>query len=168
MSSNKTLPTPAEILQRFYDAETIYMVALPQKRDFSGMAATLSPDMKLVQSPDLLWSGIFHGHAGFQKWSETMASYFNGLEVTDAQVFEKSGSDSVVIHSVLKLRIRKNYKRLERPLVQVVKVDRAKGVIVEITPFYWDVKGLNEILPKWMSSRCHQHWYEGPYLQTIV
>ena len=122
------------------------MAASPGDRDFAGMAATLSPDMKLVQAPDLLWGGVYHGHAGFQKWSETMASYFDGLEVTDPQVFEQSGSDSVVVHSVLKLRVRKNGEKLERPLIQIIKVDRVKEVITEITPFYWDVKGLNETL----------------------
>ncbi|KXT12138.1 hypothetical protein AC579_10394 [Pseudocercospora musae] len=100
--------TPAEILQQFYDAETIYMAASPENRDFtSGMGKTLSPYLKLYQSPDLPYGGVFEGHAGFQEWSQTMASYFDKLEVMDPHVFEQAGSHSVIVASTLKLRVRK-------------------------------------------------------------
>ncbi|EME88407.1 uncharacterized protein MYCFIDRAFT_192586 [Pseudocercospora fijiensis CIRAD86] len=139
--------TPAEILQKFYDAETIYMAASPENRDFAnGMGKTLSPNLKLYQSPDLPYGGVFEGHAGFQDWSQRMASYFDKLEVTDPQVFEQAGSDAVIVASTLKLRVRKTGKDLVNPLLQKISVDREKGVITEIRPFYWDVKGLNEAL----------------------
>lgn len=52
-----SLPTAASILQRFYDAETVYMSLPETSRDFgSTMGATLSPDIKLYQSPDLPYS----------------------------------------------------------------------------------------------------------------
>lgn len=100
-----------------------------------------------------------------QKWSDDMASYFDRLEVVDPQVFEKSDSDTVIVYSTLKLRVRKNGEDWVKPLIQVsrvsldaerksltsiqaVKVDRGKGFLTEIRPFYWDVKGLNEALSK--------------------
>ncbi|CAK3898328.1 Hypothetical predicted protein [Lecanosticta acicola] len=144
--ASTSLPTPAEILQKFYAAETVYMASAPSERDFAGMASTLAPDLELHQSPDLPWGGEFKGHSGFLKWSETMASYFNRLEVTDPQIFEQKDSDAVLVYSTLKLRVKKNGKEWARPLAQFVRVDRVRGVITEIRPFYWDVKGLKEAL----------------------
>jgi hypothetical protein len=89
-----SLPTPAEILNRFYTAESIYMAAPPEKRDFAGgMGKTLAQDFKLYQSPDLPYSqNEYNGHEGFQVWSSEMASLFDSLEVTDPQVFEQKVS----------------------------------------------------------------------------
>jgi len=39
---------------------------------------------------------------------------------------------------------RRTSEQFSMPFVQQVKVDREKGVIVEMKPFYWDVQGLNE------------------------
>lgn len=100
-----------------------------------------------------------------QKWSDDMASYFDRLEVIDPQVFEKSDSDTVIVYSTLKLRVRKNGEDWVKPLIQAgradqdagsrlltiiqaVKVDREKGFLTEMRPFYWNVKGLNETLKK--------------------
>ncbi|KXT03615.1 hypothetical protein AC578_10011 [Pseudocercospora eumusae] len=58
--------TPAEILQQFYDAESIYIAASPGNRDFAnGMGKTLSTNLKLYQSPALPYGGLFEGHAEF-------------------------------------------------------------------------------------------------------
>lgn len=93
---------------QFYDAETIYMAAAPEDRGFAnGMGKHLSPDLKLVQSPDLLYGGTYEGHKGFQQWTEAMASYFDRLDVTDPQLFEQAGSDMMIVKSFLKLRVRK-------------------------------------------------------------
>jgi uncharacterized protein len=58
------LPTAKEILDRFYAAERVYMSAPPAEADFSGMGATLSPQIKLYQSPDLPYGGEYEGHEG--------------------------------------------------------------------------------------------------------
>jgi len=50
----------------------------------------------------------------------------------------------VVVLSDLYLRVRRTGEELSMPFAQHVKVDREKGVIVEMRPFYWDVRGLNE------------------------
>lgn len=54
-----------------------------------------------------------------QQWSDDMASYFDKLDVIDPQVFERSGSDMIIVSSTLKLRVRKNGEQWEKPLVQV-------------------------------------------------
>lgn len=145
-----SLPTAADILNRFYEAETIYMAAPEHERDFdSGMGLTLSTDLQLHQSPDLPYTQtLYQGHAGFQKWSEEMAALFDSLVVSDPKVFEREGDDEVVVTSVLKLRTREGGKRWEAPLSQIVRVDREKGVITMLRPIYWDVKGLNALLGK--------------------
>ena len=140
-------PTPAEILNRFYEAETLYMASAPSERDFSNtMGVHVSPDIHLFQSPDLPWGGDYQGHAGFQKWSEAMGSYFSSLEVLEPKVFEKDGADEVVVTSTLKLTVKGDDKQWIAPLVQVMKVDREKEWIVEIRPMYWNVAGLRELL----------------------
>lgn len=149
MSSNSALPTAADILDRFYKAETVYMSLPAEQRDFqSTMGLTISPDIELYQSPDLPYGGVYHGHDGFLEWSEAMSSYFSELEVLEPKVFEREGADEVVVLSTLKLKTRSTGKAWVAPLAQAVKVDREKGLITMIRPFYWDVKGLNEVLGK--------------------
>lgn len=78
-----------------------------------------------------------------------MSKYFENLEVLEPKIFEESesagGGDEVVVKSRLRLTLRGG-KVWERGLVQVVRVDRKEGVICEITPYYWDVKGLREVI----------------------
>lgn len=136
--------TSSEILNRFYAAECIYMSAEPAKRDFTDMGTTLSPNIKLFQTPDLPYGGVYEGHKGFQEWSSTMARLFDVVDVADAKVLEEG--DYVVILSTLKLRVRKSGEELANPFVQKVSVDREKGVITEMRPFYWNVAGLNKAL----------------------
>ena len=145
--SEDEYPTAAQILARFYEAETIYMAASPSERDFAGgMGKTLSPSLDLYQSPDLPWGGVYKGHEGFQQWSETMASYFSSLVVAEPKVFESEGGSEVVVVSTLRLKTKRDGRDWAAPLTQTVKVDREKGWITEIRPFYWDVAGLNRLL----------------------
>ena len=125
------------------------MATPPEKRDFAtGMGRTIAPQIQLHQSPDLPYGGVYHGHEGFQRWSEAMSSYFSSLEVLEPRVFELEGSDEVVVLSTLDLTVRKTGGKWTAPMCQVIKVDREKEFITEIRPFYWDVKGLNEAVGK--------------------
>jgi len=63
MSSTKH--TARSILESFYDAERIYMASSPEERDFGGMAATLSPEVKLRQSSGLPYPGDYIGPEGW-------------------------------------------------------------------------------------------------------
>lgn len=143
-ANTTTMPTAAEILDRFCAAERVYMAAAPADRDFSGMASTLSPTMMLYQSPDLPYGGEYEGHEGFRRWGEAMAERFDVVDVMEPRVLEKG--DDVVVLSTLLLRVRKTGKELVNPFCQVVQVDREKDIITEIRPFYWNVRGLNEAL----------------------
>ena len=82
-----------------------------------------------------------------------MAGYFDALEVLEPKVLEQSSGDdeSVLVESMLRLVPKAKEGRVGkvewvRPMVQVVKVDRREGWIESIRPFYWDVRGLREVL----------------------
>jgi ketosteroid isomerase-like protein len=138
-------PTPKEILDRFYAAEAIFMAAPDATRDATDMLSTLSPKIKVHQSPDLPWRGEWIGHEGFAAWGATVTSYFRSLEVLEPRVFEQADGDEVMVFSTLRLQTKKG-EVWEKPLTQIIKVDRDEGVIVQITPFYWDVQGLKKLL----------------------
>lgn len=144
------LPTPAEILDKFYKAETIYMAVPPEKRDFAnGTGTTLSPDVIIHQSPDLPYSqSEYRGHEGFQQWGQEMAGLFSKLIVADARVFEREGTNEVLVSSRLELTSRDTGKDITLPMVQIVGVDYSKGWITSIRPFHWDVEGLKRDIVK--------------------
>jgi hypothetical protein len=144
MAPSGPLPTAKEILNRFYDAERIYMSAPPSEADSSGLAATLAPDVKLIQSPDLPYGGVFEGVEGFLNWARQMNELFSGVDVQDPEILE--GENKAVVLSTVYFTVRRTGEVLKRPLVQIVCVDREKGVITEMTPVYWDVEGLKKAL----------------------
>jgi uncharacterized protein len=120
----------------------------PDKRDFSGMAGTLSPDHKLIQSPDLPYGGVYEGHSGFLRWAEEMAKRFDVVDVTEREILENEAGDKAVVLSNIRFRVKATGEELKYPFCQVMKVDRQQGVITEMRPFYWDVAGLNAALAK--------------------
>ena len=140
-----TLPTPKEILDRFYAAEAIFMAAPDDTRDPKDMLSTLSPKIRVHQSPDLPWGGEYVGHEGFTAWGTIMTSHFQSLQVLEPRVFEQADGDEVMVFSTLRLETKSGVV-WEKPLTQIIRVDRVEGVIVQITPFYWDVQGLRRIL----------------------
>lgn len=132
------------VLERFYAAERAYMGSGgPNGGDFSSMAACLSPDYVLVQTPDLPYGGTYTGHEGFKRWAETMSSYFDRLDVQGPSVFlEADGEgDKVVVYSTVVVRASGSGEELTTPMVQVITVDTKKELITEMRPFYWNVQG---------------------------
>jgi uncharacterized protein len=155
MATATTRPTSLEILQRFYGAESIYMSASPSERDFSGMAATLSPDIVLYQSPDLPYGGTYKGHDEFRKWADAMAERFDvvrpeGGKIYQQVVLDQSQQDDSIeemaLSATVPMRIRKTGKDWSQFGVQIVKVDREREVITELRVMYWDVAGLRQAL----------------------
>ncbi|KAL3474411.1 hypothetical protein BJX99DRAFT_231591 [Aspergillus californicus] len=135
--------TARGVLDAFYEAERQYMSAPPDTRDFSGIAATLSPNIRLEQTSALPYAGVYIGPTGFQDWSSRMADYFDVVDVQNPEVFERAGSDRIVVLSTVHLRVRSSGQELEFPFCQVMTVDLENGVIDEMRPFYWDVAAVN-------------------------
>ena len=134
--------SPRDVIQRFYAAEATYMTAggADAGASFTGMAATLDPDVVLYQSPDLPWGGEFHGHAGYEDWARQMSQAFDQLEVKDSRFF--TDGDTVVVTCRLVTRSRVSGQTLDLPMAQLVRVRGDR--IVEFRPFYWNVPAYRE------------------------
>lgn len=142
--------TATEILDRFYATEAVFGSSPPKTRNetLHAMLATLSPSIRVVQSPDLPYGGTYDGHAGFSKWSEEMSARFDRLDVTDRRVLTGEADNEVVVLSTLRLRIAKTGEEWIQPFAQTIEVDRSAGVISSIRPWYWNIGGLNAALAK--------------------
>lgn len=138
--------TARQVLESFYNAEREYMSVSSEKRDFSGIAATLSENFRLEQTSALPYAGVYHGPAGMQDWATRMADYFEVVDVQSPEIFERSGSNRVVVVSNIHFKVRKTGQELDYPFCQVVTVDLEQGVMAEMRPFYWDVARLNKAL----------------------
>lgn len=86
--------TAKEILDQFYDAERVYMSSPLDQRDSTAMRATLSPTIKLFQTPDLLYGGEYTGVEQWMKWGEEMSSLFDAVDVQPSNILE---DDDVVV-----------------------------------------------------------------------
>ena len=140
--------TARQIMDRFYAAELVYMSSPPDEANFTDIAATLSPDLKLYQTAALPYGGVYEGHAGFLAWAKEMSKRFDMVDVAESTRKFLESDDVIVILSELRLRVRATGERLDYPFCQTVKVDLEKGVITEIRPWYWDVAGLNTALAR--------------------
>ncbi|GAB7358294.1 hypothetical protein MBLNU230_g2368t1 [Neophaeotheca triangularis] len=138
-------PTRAEaLMQRFYTAENKYMSSPPETRDINSILAVVSTHFTLHQSPDLPYGGVYTGHSGMAAWYEEFVNDFNRVDVTDVRILERG--DEVVVLSHLTLRVRKTGEELSWPLVQHARVDWREEKLVEMRPFYWNVRLFNEAL----------------------
>lgn len=138
--------TPRSVLDAFYKAETEYTYASPDERDFETIAIVLSPNFVMEQSSGLPYAGTYHGRPGMKAWMDKMAGYFDRMEVRDPEIFERHGSNRIVILSNVTYRIRASEREISFPFAQAMTVDLLEGQIREIRPFYWDVYALNRAL----------------------
>jgi uncharacterized protein len=135
--------TPLSILNAFYAAERNYMSSPPETRDFSVMASTISPNMILYQTPNLPYSGTYHGVQGFKEHFEKMGKVYSEVDVGGVEVFQ--GEEGVVVYCEVRFVVRGTGREVRQRLCQVVKVDGEKGWLREMRVFYWDVPGLVEL-----------------------
>ena len=129
--------TPRQVLEAFYEAETIYMQAKASGKEasFQAIAATLDPAVVLHQSPDLPFGGEYFGHDQYEQWAIAMSSIFDKLEVAEQQWFESG--EVVVVICRFKTHSRQNGSFQDQPMAQVVTVK--DGKITDFRPFYWNV-----------------------------
>ncbi|KAL4863684.1 hypothetical protein BDV12DRAFT_206327 [Aspergillus spectabilis] len=138
--------TARAVLDAFYKAEREYMAASPEARDFSGIAATIAPDFRMEQTSALPYAGVYIGPQGMQDWTTRMADYFDVVDVRNPEIFERPGSDRIVVLSTTHLRVRSTGHEMQFPFCQAITVDLEKGNIVDLRPFYWDVAAVNKAL----------------------
>ncbi len=133
--------TPRQVLARFFEAERRYM---QEGGSFAEFAATLSDDVVLHQSPDLLWGGEYVGPKRYEEWARAMSAVFDQVDMREPQFFE--GGDTVVIVGMLATRLRATGETMELPMTQVVTVK--EGRITDFRPFYWNVPAYVEAARK--------------------
>ncbi len=129
--------SPKQTLEAFYEAEGKYMRARAsgEEASFDGIAATLSPDVRLHQSPDLPFGGEYVGHQQYEQWAVAMSAIFDTLEVAEQEWFENG--DKVVVICRFKTHSRINGSSQDLPMGQIVTVKA--GLITDFRPFYWNV-----------------------------
>lgn len=138
--------TARSVLEKFYEAERVYMSTAPEDRDFSGIASTLSPDFRMEQTSALPYAGTYIGPQGMEDWVRRMAEYFSVVDVQGPEILERDGSDRIAVSSEVHLRVRKTGEDLKFPHCQVITVDLERGVMTSLYPFYWDVAAVNKAL----------------------
>ncbi|MCJ1376630.1 hypothetical protein MMC20_007873 [Loxospora ochrophaea] len=129
--------TIKDIVLRFYAAEKTYLARGSTPADFSLLTPILSPSLVLYSSRELPWGGRYDGHLGFRDWIRKTNIYFDQREVQNPKFFTAEGNDKVNVWLKFVARIRTTRKVLEKPMLQLVAVDR--GMIVTIRIFYWGV-----------------------------
>ena len=129
--------SPKDVLAEFYEAERQYMQAGGSKAGagFDAMAATLTTDVVLHQSPDLPFGGEYIGQERYRVWADAMSAIFDRVDAQNPEFFEQG--ETVVIVCTLVTRIRATGRELKLPMVQVVTV--RSGKITDFRPFYWNV-----------------------------
>ena len=106
-----------------------------ENASFDDIAATLSADVELHQSPDLPFGGEYVGHRQYEQWAVAMSAIFDKLEVAEQEWFENG--DKVVVICRFKTHSRINGSSQELPMGQIVTVK--DGLITDFRPFYWNV-----------------------------
>ncbi|GGS31009.1 MULTISPECIES: nuclear transport factor 2 family protein [Streptomyces] len=132
---NTTEAGPAEVVTRFYAAESDFVAAGgPGRADFAAIAACLDPDVVLHQAPGLPYSGDWHGSEGIERFMAVMGECWKVVEVLDQRRLV-DGRD-VVVTSDVRFVARETGRTLETTIVQLIRV--RNGRIEEFRPFYWD------------------------------
>jgi hypothetical protein len=68
MSTSDHTSNGIEALQRFYQAESEYVQT--GGKDFGPVAATLHPQIVMIQADSLPFGGQWHGREGFERWMQ--------------------------------------------------------------------------------------------------
>ncbi|KAI9148065.1 hypothetical protein HJFPF1_11887 [Paramyrothecium foliicola] len=146
MSGTNKKHTARSVIDAFYGAERVFTTATPESRDFSGIAAVLSPDIQLEQPSGLPYAGVYKGPQGILDWISKAGQWFDKIDVQNPEFFEREGSDRIAVLSTVNYTVKSTGEELYFPFSQTFTVDLEKGVITEIRPFYWDVHALNKAI----------------------
>lgn len=70
---------PVSLVRSLYDAYA--------RRDLSTVTSVVSPDVRIAQTKELPWGGIFEGHAGLQRFTGLLVATIDS-RVTIEQMFQ--------------------------------------------------------------------------------
>ena len=93
MSTSDHTSNGIEALQRFYQAGSEYVQT--GGKDFGPVAATLHPQIVMIQADSLPFGGQWHGREGFERWMQAFGEAWSSVSATDLRFFEHD--DTVVV-----------------------------------------------------------------------
>ena len=88
MSTSDHTSNGVEALQRFYQAESEYLRTGGE--DFGPVAATLHPQIVMIQADLLPFGGQWHGREGFERWMRAFGEAWSSASATDLRFFEQT------------------------------------------------------------------------------
>ena len=119
------MPAPAlEVVKQIYDAFG--------RRDVSKVLSLFSPDIEIVQSPELPWGGTYHGHAGTMEFFGKLTARINSTVVIDRYI---NAGDVVVVIGSTTGTVNATGASYHVPIAHILKV--REGLVVQVQ-FYID------------------------------
>src|SRR5258705_8790570 len=88
MSTSDHTSNGIEPLQRFYQAESEYIQT--GGKDFGPVAATLHPQIVMIQADSLPFGGQWHGHDGFERGMQAFSEGWSSVSAKDPPGFSKN------------------------------------------------------------------------------
>lgn len=128
-------------MQHFYEAEELYSSA--GQKNFAQIAATIHPEIVLFQPDSLPYGGEWHGHQGFEDWTQAFTRAWLYVRPRDAQVIACS-DDTIVSLVTMEAQARASHKQVRMPMCQIVRM--RDNLPVEWRNFAWDTAVLNDAL----------------------
>ncbi len=139
MSTSDHTSNGVEALQRFYQAVLEYMQTGGQ--DFRPVAATLHPQVVMIQPDSLRFGGHWHGRDGFERWVRAFGEAWSSASTTDLRFFEHD--DTVVVLAQMEATARASGQSFRAPICHVVRI--RDGLLMEFQMFYWDTVATNAL-----------------------
>ena len=132
MSTSDHTSNGIEALERFYQAESEYVQT--GGKDFGPVAATLHPQIVMIQADSLPFGGQWHGRDGFETWMQAFGEAWSSVSATDLRFFEQD--DTVVVVAQMEATARASGQSFRAPICHVVRI--RDGLLMEFRMFYWD------------------------------
>jgi hypothetical protein len=107
-----------ELVQNIYTAFA--------RRNIAEVLALISPDIEIVQSPELPWGGAFKGHAGLQEFLGALTTHLENKALPIERYLD--AGDHVVAIGRTQGLVRANGKAFDVPLAHVWEMREGKAV----------------------------------------
>jgi uncharacterized protein len=142
MSTSDHTRSGVEALQRFYQAEAEYVQTGGE--DFGPVAATLHPQIVMIQADSLPFGGHWHGRGGFERWMQAFGRAWSSASATDVRFFEHD--DTVVAVAEMQATARDSGESFRAPICHIVRI--RDGLLMEFRVLYGDTVAMNRALAR--------------------
>ena len=129
MSTSDHTSNGIEALQRFYQAESEYVQT--GGKDCGPVAATLHPQIVMIQADSLPFGGQWHGRDGVKRWMQAFGEAWSSVSATDLRFFEHD--DTVVVVAQMEAAARASGQPFRAPICHVGRI--RDGLLIEFQMF---------------------------------